>query len=98
MLESVGVFLLPTMLGKCVTTRMTAEPDRIETAEASRILRVDVTTVARMAADGRLRGYRPREGKGVRLRFDRDDVLRLAAERRRRLEARMPQLVEETTS
>ena len=68
--------------------------DLIDTQEASRILRVGVTTVARMASSGRLKGHRERIGRGVPLRFDRRDVMRLAAERRRRLEARLPQLEE----
>lgn len=66
--------------------------DLIETTEASELLGVDVTTVARMAADGRLRGHRPRAGKGIRLRFERGEVLALAAERRRDLEERLKRM------
>ena len=56
-------------------------PDLIGTAEASRILNVNVSTVTRWAADGILAIALKRPAKNGAMLFDRRDVEALAAER-----------------
>ena len=56
-------------------------PDLIGTAEASRILNVNVSTITRWAADGVLPVIVKRPSKNGAMLFDRKDVNQLAAER-----------------
>lgn len=64
----------------------------LSTAQAARILGVNVTTVNRMVAAGRLTPVVQGEGRTGARFFDPADVDREAAARRQALMARMPQV------